>query len=71
MMMMIQTECDICSAETTLEVDYADLYAHQIMRVPMQKAFPYLTPAERELFFGVGWCSACWDKQLGFDGEDY
>lgn len=67
--MMIHTECEICHEKFTAVVHHNDLRNYQTLNMPMQRAFPYLTADVRELFFGVGWCGECWDKQMGFDDE--
>jgi hypothetical protein len=60
--------CAMCGQTTDLEVDAAGMRmwhggAH------IQRAFPQLAPAERELLL-TGTHPACWDKMFPLEDED-
>jgi hypothetical protein len=55
---LVLFRCVACQTFVVVRVNSADLDAHN-GGVYVQRAFPYLEPAERELFL-TSVCSACW-----------
>lgn len=64
--MTIKEICPVCEKPATIEVDDEKFKLWQNGLV-IQKAFPELTPDERELLI-TGIHSECWDKM--FPGEE-
>lgn len=58
--MTIERICPVCGRVTVLEVD-SEQFLHWQLGTPVQKAFPELSPLERETIV-TGVCSdKCWD----------
>ena len=56
--------CRICRKKVPLIVDLGDHMRYMAGIDKVQDAFPYLKPAERELFLS-GLCGQCWDDAFG------
>lgn len=61
---LISIPCKRCKEEKHLAVRGEDYAAYQAGGVFVQRAFPYLTAAEREMFVS-GMCGECWDSLFG------
>lgn len=59
----LHTLCDHCFADHTILVDVSAL-ALWAQRVPVQEAFPSMTPEDRELHFMTGLCPDCWIQTI-------
>ena len=53
--------CAMCRKEITLTVEYDDLRKWTRREAHVQDCFPYLSPADRELFLSQI-CGDCYDK---------
>lgn len=64
--------CRICDRNIPLVVDFNDYNFFITGTIKVQDAFPYLLPAERELFL-TETCGECWDEMFKEfeDGSDY
>lgn len=60
---IIHVQCSMCTKTFKFSVGAADLQKFEDGEF-VQRAFPYLTPDERELFV-TGMCGACFDDFLG------
>ena len=58
----INTTCPICGKSTTVEVEYDDYCKYESGEL-IQKCFPYLSAAEREMLIS-GICDNCWNKMF-------
>lgn len=61
-MMVISTKCGFCGKKGSIIVHKKNYEAWQNGEL-IQRAFPYLTPTERELL-KTGICDKCWDKMF-------
>lgn len=59
---ILSNNCPFCGKYQEVEVKLEDYYKW-IEGELAQKAFPYLTPAEREIIIS-GICEECWDKMF-------
>lgn len=68
----VNCRCRICNRVFPLIVDLNDYEFFNTGAVKVQHAFPYLSPAERELFI-TETCGECWDDMFKEfeDGCDY
>ena len=64
----IKVTCKQCGEEFALIVESEDLRRWK-SGVLVQKAFPYLKPAERELLIS-GFCDSCFESMFGDEEED-
>lgn len=60
MMITLYTNCPFCGKRQYVTVEQED-YAKYVGGEHAQEAFPYLTPAEREIIIS-GICEECWDN---------
>lgn len=65
---IVTKECRYCHRESDISVDINDLYAWK-KGTPIQWAFPYLSPDEREMIL-TDICGDCWDKMIGSDEDE-
>lgn len=68
--LVVEKKCSFCGKSYEIAVnakDWAEFNSPN--RRNIQEVFPYLTPAEREMFIS-GMCEECWDKMFSFDEED-
>lgn len=56
------THCPFCGKRQYVTVEQED-YDRYVNGELAQKAFPYLTPAEREIIIS-GICEECWDNMF-------
>lgn len=61
--LVVTTACQHCQQDQLLEVNQGDYDRYMAGEVMVQTAFPYLAPAERELFIS-GICPTCWEKMV-------
>lgn len=59
----LKVRCRCCGKETPVSVNLEDLGAWQRGEKLIQDAFPYLSPAKRELLI-TRTCPECWDKMF-------
>lgn len=62
-------KCVVCGTESSVEVDKLSMGKYQAGEY-IQKAFPELTPAQRELFFLSGICGDCWIKTISVSEDE-
>ena len=55
--------CTHCGKEYVIQISSDQLRKYNDGEL-VQRAFPELTPGERELFFKTGVCDDCWDKMF-------
>ena len=67
MMITLYTNCPFCGKRQYVTVEQKD-YDRYVKGEHAQKAFPYLTPAEREIIIS-GICEECWDKMFKREAE--
>lgn len=60
MMITLYTNCPFCGKRQYVTVEQED-YNRYVDGELAQNAFPYLTPAEREIIIS-GICDECWNK---------
>ena len=60
MMITLYTNCPFCGKRQYVTVEQED-YDKYVDGELAQNAFPYLTPAEREIIIS-GICDECWNK---------
>ena len=66
----VDMKCHICGEYTTVVVAVEDFNEFWLPnRRKVQEIFPYLTPAERELFIS-GTCEKCFNAMFPIDEED-
>ena len=63
-----RASCPFCGAVNVIKVPKLGLQAYNNGAL-VQRAFPNLTAAERELII-TGICSKCWDRCFGGDDEN-
>lgn len=68
--LVVTTTCSSCQAPQLLEVNKEDYEGFINGKTFVQVAFPYLTPAERELFIS-GTCDACWKAMVSAWGKQF
>ena len=72
----IETRCDECGKEYSVDVEidhlkaWMDMIDGKIDRKNIQDVFTELTPAERELHFQSRICGTCWDKLFSFEEDE-
>lgn len=59
----ITITCEHCGKEKTIWVNELDFCDFALGDILVQEAFPYLTPAEREMFISQT-CEECWDRMF-------
>jgi len=64
----VSIDCVMCKQPVVVHVDMMDVAKWQNGML-IQKAMPYLTADEREMFIS-GTCSDCWDKLFPESDED-
>lgn len=64
----ISTACPFCGHANFVEVNESDYWDWQDGEL-VQRAFPYLTPDEREMLIS-GICPKCWDATFGDADEE-
>jgi hypothetical protein len=61
---VISKPCTSCGKKVTMTVRIEDV-AKRANGMKVQDAFPYLSPAQREMFI-TGICGDCWNEMFGF-----
>ena len=64
--MMLLTDCVICNQRHSVLVHHRDLDEY-VDGALVQEAFPYLSPADRELHFITHICGDCFANEYGED----
>ena len=66
--MILSVTCPLCGKKTLIEVKREDLMKWEHGE-NVQTTFPYLSPAEREMFI-TGICDDCWTDMFGKEEEE-
>jgi hypothetical protein len=67
---LIAKQCQLCKKWVAIRVDPEDVQRH-MEGVFVQDAFPYLSPADRELGWLSGLCDCCWHLLCSENSLDY
>lgn len=60
----IETRCPFCGQTHEVEVYESDYMGWELLDVPAQRAFPYLSADDREMLIS-GICPECWARTFG------
>ena len=69
MMIGIAVECVFCGQIHTVDVEGADYEKWQFEGMTAHRAFPYLSPKEREMLISHT-CPDCWDRIFKEEGNE-
>lgn len=62
-------KCPECGRATVTHVESQSLWDYEHQNIHVQRAFPYMSPEEREAIFMTGICGPCWDRLFPEEDE--